>query len=158
MNCWEAFGASVTPVPYAELYTALQQKLVDAQENPPSNIFSSKIYEMQNYCMKTNHNFTTTIMAASPVFWSTLTEEDKAFIQDLWKETEMYVRSLTEDLSDGFFDEMQSKGTTVIELTTDELKVFQDVAKSVWPQVEEQMGSEAYNKLVDFVLDYQAKK
>lgn len=108
--------------------------------------------------MKTNHNFTTTIMAASPVFWSTLSEEDKVFIQDLWKETEMYVRSLTEDLSDGFFDEMQSKGTTVIELTTDELKVFQDVAKSVWPQVEEQMGSEAYNKLVDFVLDYQAKK
>ena len=53
---------------------------------------------------------------------------------------------------------MQSKGTTVIELTTDELKVFQDVAKSVWPQVEDQMGSEAYNKLVDFVLDYQAKK
>ncbi|MCD7994588.1 MAG: TRAP transporter substrate-binding protein DctP [Clostridia bacterium] len=158
MNCWEAFGASVTPVPYAELYTALQQKLVDAQENPPSNIVSSKIYEMQSYCMKTNHNFTTTIMAASPVFWSTLSEEDKTFIQDLWKETEMYVRTLTEDLSDGFFDEMQSKGTTVIELTTDELKVFQDVAKSVWPQVEEQMGSEAYNKLVDFVLDYQAKK
>ena len=113
MNCWEAFGASVTPVPYAELYTALQQKLVDAQENPPSNIVSSKIYEMQSYCMKTNHNFTTTIMAASPVFWSTLSEEDKVFIQDLWKETEMYVRSPTEDLSDGFFDEMQSKGTTV---------------------------------------------
>lgn len=158
MNCWEAFGASVTPVPYAELYTALQQKLVDAQENPPSNIVSSKLYEMQSYCMKTNHNFTTTIMAASPVFWDTLSEEDKAFLQELWKETEMYVRSLTENLSDGFFDEMQSKGTTVVELTTDELKVFQDVAKSVWPQVEEQMGSEAYNKLVDFVMDYQANK
>ena len=158
MNCWEAFGASVTPVPYAELYTALQQKLVDAQENPPSNIVSSKLYEMQSYCMKTNHNFTTTIMTASPVFWDTLSEEDKAFLQELWKETEMYVRSLTENLSDGFFDEMQSKGTTVVELTTDELKVFQDVAKSVWPQVEEQMGSEAYNKLVDFVMDYQANK
>lgn len=158
MNCWEAFGASVTPVPYAELYTALQQKLVDAQENPPSNIVSSKLYEMQSYCMKTNHNFTTTIMAASPVFWDTLSEEDKAFLQELWKETEMYVRSLTENLSDGFFDEMQSKGTTVVELTTDELKVFQDVAKSVWPHVEEQMGSEAYNKLVDFVMDYQANK
>ena len=117
-----------------------------------------KLYEMQSYCMKTNHNFTTTIMAASPVFWDTLSEEDKAFLQELWKETEMSVRSLTENLSDGFFDEMQSKGTTVVELTTDELKVFQDVAKSVWPQVEEQMGSEAYNKLVDFVMDYQANK
>lgn len=89
-------------------------------------------------------------MAASPVFWSTLSEEDKAFIQDLWRNHEMYVRSLTEDLSDGFFDEMQSKGTTVIELTTDELKLTR---MAVWPQVEEQMGSEAYNKLVDFVLD-----
>lgn len=39
---------------------------MDAQENPPSNIVSSKLYEMQSYCMKTNHNFTTTIMAASP--------------------------------------------------------------------------------------------
>ncbi len=158
MACWEAMGASVTPVPYAELYTALQQKLVDAQENPPSNIVSSKLYEMQTHCMRTNHNFTTTIMAASPVFWNTLTPEDQQFISDLWKETELYVRTLTEDLSEGFFDEMQAKGTTVVELTPEELKVFQDAATSIWPKVEEQMGSEAYNKLIDFVLDYQSKK
>ena len=158
MACWETFGASVTPVPYAELYTALQQKLVDAQENPPSNIVSSKIYEMQSYCMKTNHNFTTTIMAASPVFWNSLSAEDQEFIRELWKETELYVRSLTGDLSDGFFEEMQAGGTTVVELSEEELKVFQEAAKSVWTQVEEQMGSESYQKLIDFVMEYQSKK
>ncbi len=157
MACWEALGASVTPVPYAELYTALQQKLVDAQETA-SNIISSKLYEMQKYCMKTNHNFTTTIMAASPVFWNMASEADKALIQEVWVDTELYVRSLTGKLSSGFFDEMAAKGTTVVELTPDELKAFQDTAKSIWPKVEEQMGSEAYNKLVNFVLDYQSKK
>ncbi|MFQ7877765.1 hypothetical protein [Enterocloster sp.] len=136
----------------------LQQKLVDAQENPPSNIVSSKIYEMQSYCMKTNHNFTTTIMAASPSILEYAVGGGQGIYPGPLEGDRDVCPLLTEDLSDGFFDEMQSKGTTVIELTTDELKVFQDVAKSVWPQVEEQMGSEAYNKLVDFVLDYQAKK
>mgnify|MGYP003289310357 CR=1 FL=1 len=156
--CWEALGASVTPVPYAELYTALQQGMVDAQENPPSNIVSSKLYELQKYCMKTNHNFTTTIMAASPVFWSRISDADKELIAQTWKDTEMYVRSLTSDLSDGFFKTMAENGTTVVDLTPDELKEFQDVAKSVWPKIEESMGSEAYNKLINFVMDYQANK
>lgn len=158
MACWEALGASVTPVPYAELYTALQQNLVDAQENPPSNIVSSKLYDLQDYCMVTNHNFTTTIMAASPGFWNGLSDEDKELIRQTWKDTEMYVRSLTAELSDGFFDQMAEGGTKVVELTESELKAFQDVAKTIWSQVESQMGSEAYNKLIDFVLDYQSKK
>ena len=131
---------------------------MDAQENPPSNIVSSKLYELQKYCMKTNHNFTTTIMAASPVFWSRISDADKELIAQTWKDTEMYVRSLTSDLSDGFFKTMSENGTTVVDLTPDELKVFQDVAKSVWPKIEESMGSEAYNKLIDFVMDYQANK
>ena len=155
---WEALGCAVTPVAYSELYTALQQGMVDAQENPPSNIVSSKLYELQKYCMKTNHNFTTTIMAASPVFWSQISDADKELIAQTWKDTEMYVRSMTSDLSDGFFQTMSENGTTVVELTPDELKEFQDVAKTVWPKIEESMGSEAYNKLIDFVMDYQANK
>ena len=159
--CWEALGASVTPVPYAELYTALQQKLVDAQENPPSNIVSSRLYELQEYCMITNHNFTTTIMAASPVFWGNISDADKQLLTDLWHETELYVRTLTEDLANDFLVQMEGTGESgcqIIELTTDELKQFQDVAKTIWPMVEEQMGSEAYNKLIDFVMEYQANK
>ncbi len=159
--CWEALGASVTPVAYSELYTALQQGLVDAQENPPSNIVSSRLYELQEYCMVTNHNFTTTIMAASPVFWNRISDADKELLTTLWHDTEMYVRSLTEELSEQFFVEMEGTGEDgcqIIELTTDELKQFQDVAKTIWPMVEEQMGSEAYNKLIDFVMEYQANR
>lgn len=72
--------------------------------------------------------------------------------------TSLSDRHLTGDLSDGFFEEMQAGGTTVVELSEEELKVFQEAAKSVWTQVEEQMGSESYQKLIDFVMEYQSKK
>lgn len=157
MACWEALGAAVTPIAYSELYTALQQKMVDAQENPPSNIASSKVYELQNYMVMTNHNFTVTIPAASPFFWNRLSDTDKELIQTIMIEAQNLGRENTEKLVDGFLDIIRTH-CTIIELTNEELKAFQDKAKSVWPMIEQQMGTEAYNKLIDFVMDYQSKK
>ena len=155
--CWEALGAAVTPVAYSELYTALQQKMVDAQENPPSNIASSKVYELQNYMVMTNHNFTVTVPAASPIFWNGLSDTDKELIQTLMIEAQNLGRENTEKLVDGFLDIIRTH-CEIIELSTEELMAFQEKAKSVWPMIEEQMGTEAYNKLIDFVTEYQANK
>lgn len=159
MACWEALGAAVTPVAYSELYTALQQKLVDAQENPPSNIVSSKVYELQNYMIMTNHNFTATISAASPVFWNKLSAEDQALIKEIMIEAQNKGREQTGNLAEGFIQTVEKDaGTEVIYLTNDELLAFQEKAKSVWPQIEEQMGSQAYNQLIGFVEKYEASK
>lgn len=159
MACWEALGATVTPVAYSELYTALQQKMVDAQENPPSNIVSSKVYELQSYMIMTNHNFTVTIPAASPVFWNKLSKEDQELIQEVMIEAQNKGREQTAALADGFVQTIvDDAGTEVIYLTNDELKVFQEKAKTVWPMIEEQMGSEAYNQLLDFMEAYESGK
>ncbi len=157
MATWEALGCAVTPVAYSELYTALQQKMVDAQENPPSNIVSSKVYELQNYMVLTNHNFTATIPAASPIFWNKLSAEDQALIRELIIEAQNKGREKTAELAEGFIQTVQDDaGTEIIRLSNDELKAFQDVAKNVWPMVEEQMGSEAYQQLLDFIASYEA--
>lgn len=152
---WEALGCAVTPVAYSELYTALQQKMVDAQENPPSNIVSSKVYELQDYMVMTNHNFTATIPAASPVLWNKISDGDKALIQEIMIEAQNAGRAKTAELAEGFISQMEADGgTQVIRLTNDELLVFQEKVKGVWPMVEEQMGSEAYNQLIEFVENY----
>lgn len=152
---WEALGCAVTPVPYSELYTALQQKMVDAQENPPSNIVSSKVYELQSYMVMTNHNFTVTIPAASPVLWNKLSEGDKALIREVMIEAQNAGRAKTAELAEGFISQMEADGgTQVIRLTNEELMAFQEKVKGVWPKVEEQMGSEAYNQLIQFVENY----
>lgn len=159
MATWEALGCAVTPVAYSELYTALQQKMVDAQENPPSNIVSSKVYELQKYMVLTNHNFTATIPAASPVFWNSLSPEDQQLIRDLMIEAQNKGREKTAELAEGFIKFVQEDaGTEVIRLNDEELKAFQDVAKSVWPMVEKQMGSDAYEKLLSFVEQYESGK
>ena len=157
MESWEAFGCTVTPVPYAELYSALQQKMVDAQENPPSNIYSSKVYELQKYMIMTNHNWTSTIAAAGPVFWDGLSDIDKQMIQEVMIEAQNEGRKHTEKFADEFVQKIDDSETTdVIKLTDDELKVFQEKAKSVWPKVEEQMGTDAYNQLLEFLNAYNA--
>ncbi|MFR1052264.1 MAG: TRAP transporter substrate-binding protein [Oscillospiraceae bacterium] len=157
MACWEALGCAVTPVAYSELYTALQQKMVDAQENPPSNIVSSKVYELQNYMVITNHNFTATIPAASPIFWNKLSADDQQLIRDIMIEAQNKGREKTAELAEGFIKTVEDDaGTQIIRLTNDELKLFQDKAKTVWPMVEKQMGADSYNAMISFVEDYEA--
>lgn len=157
MKCWEALGASVTPVAYSELYTALQQKMVDAQENPPSNIAASKIYELQKYLILTHHNFTATIPAASPVFWNKLSDVDKKLIKDVMIEAQNKGRAQTKPLADKFIKQIATK-SEVITLNREELTQFQEKAKTVWPMIEEAMGKTEFNKLIDFVKNYKPKK
>lgn len=157
MACWEALGAAVTPVAYSELYTALQQKLVDAQENPPSNIVASKLYELQDYMMLTNHNYTATIAAASPVFWGKLSQEDQDLVKSVMIDAQNEGRKHTAEFEAKFIETIAASGTEVVQLTTEELSAFQDKAKTVWPMVAQEMGEEAYTQLTEFVENYYKK-
>lgn len=156
MAAWTALGAAVTPVAYSELYTALQQKMVDGQENPVSNIVSSKMYELQPYMTMTNHNYTATIPAASPVFWAKISAEDQQLIRDVMIEAQNKGREKTQVFAEGFRKIIADSGVKVYVPTTAELQLFQDAVKPVWAKVEKNMGTENYNKLVSFVADYTA--
>ncbi len=158
MAAWSALGAAVTPVAYSELYTALQQKMVDGQENPVSNIVSSKVYELQPYMTITNHNYTATIPAASPIFWSKLSAEEQQLIRELMIEAQNKGREKTQVFADGFLKTIADSGVQIYEPTTDELRLFQDKVKTVWAKVEENMGTEDFNRLIKFVDDYMAGK
>jgi len=54
-SLFQSLGASPTSINFAEVYSALQTKIVDAQENPPAIISAAKLYEVQKYCSLTNH-------------------------------------------------------------------------------------------------------
>ena len=74
------------------------------------------------------------------------------------KKTTIDERCMVVDCQEGIYKVLDNDFVRKFNRSTDELKEFQDVAKTIWPKVEEQMGSDAYNKLIDFVLDYQSKK
>jgi tripartite ATP-independent transporter DctP family solute receptor len=157
METWKLLGAAVTPVPYAELYTALQQKLVDGQENPVSNITAAKFYEMQPYMTMTNHNFTASIFGFSPVLWAKLSPEDQKLIRELAIEAQNKGREKTQILKAQQEKIIADYGVKIYYPTAEELEKFQEKIKPVWAKVEKNMGTEDFNKLINFVKDYTEK-
>jgi TRAP-type transport system periplasmic protein len=80
IEIFTALGANPTPLAFSELYIALQQGVVDGQENPLMNISSSKLYEVQKYITLTGHKYETTPLLASKMIWDTLSKEDQKAI------------------------------------------------------------------------------
>ena len=96
MAAFEALGCAVTSIPFSELYTALQQKVIDAEENPWATIYSKQFYEVQKYAVQTNHIFTCVIMLMSPDFWNSLTPEDQQIFNEVFREAQLYNREIVD--------------------------------------------------------------
>jgi tripartite ATP-independent transporter DctP family solute receptor len=80
IDIFTALGANPTPLAFSELYIALQQGVVDGQENPLMNIHSSKLHEVQKFISLTGHKYETTPLLASKMIWDTLSKDDQKAI------------------------------------------------------------------------------
>ncbi|HWP51702.1 MAG TPA: TRAP transporter substrate-binding protein [Clostridia bacterium] len=144
----EALGASTQQISFSELYSALQQKLVDAQENPIINTYTSKFYEVQKYMTLTRHNYTFTILAVSRTALNRLTPEQQQLVIDMGKVAQDTCRSQLAAREAEILKELNQK-MEVYDPTVEELQKFQEVAKTSWAQIEADMGSEKFNHYVD---------
>ena len=77
LDTFKAFKANPVPMPFAELYGALESKAVDGQENPYSVILSNKFFEVQKYLSATNHTFTQNIIIVSKKLWDSWSGEEQ---------------------------------------------------------------------------------
>src|SRR5439155_23819269 len=87
LDTFKAFKANPVPMPFAELYGALESKAVDGQENPFSVILSNKFYEVQKYVSATNHVYAANIVLVSKKFWDKLTPAEQKMMKDAADET-----------------------------------------------------------------------
>jgi len=86
IETFKAMGAMPTPMPFSELYGALQQGVVDGQENPLENIYNGKLYEVQDYVIETRHIFNFAYVFYSKKLWDKLSAEDQKIIAESVKE------------------------------------------------------------------------
>jgi len=75
---WKALGTNPTPLPWPELYSALENRSVDGQETPYALIYTARFYEVQKYLTKTGHVYTPFVLLASQKWFGSLSDEDKA--------------------------------------------------------------------------------
>jgi TRAP-type C4-dicarboxylate transport system substrate-binding protein len=116
---------------FGELYTALENRTVDGQENPYSVILSNKFYEVQKYVSATNHTFTQNVIIVSKKFWDGLSPEEQKMLRDTYAETREYQRDQTKLAADKALAELKAKGMQFNEIAPAEYARMQAATNSV---------------------------
>lgn len=113
VDIMKALGAESQQVKFAELYVALQQGVVDGQENPLVNIHASKLYEVQKHLALTNHQFQMTPFLMSKRSWDKLSDADKKAVQEAAAEATALQRKLSQEADDKLLADLKAKGMQV---------------------------------------------
>ncbi|MDL2226167.1 TRAP transporter substrate-binding protein [Deltaproteobacteria bacterium OttesenSCG-928-M10] len=138
-----ALGAAATPVPYGEVYSALQQGVVDGQENPVANIYGSKFNEVQKYLIMDRHVHDPSPLLVSQKTWDKLTAEQKAMVEQAGIEAGIYMRAKSIELEEGTIKKLADSGMTVIYLTPEQAEMFRAATQDVYKQFIKETGQEA---------------
>ena len=109
-----ALGGSATPIPWGELYTALQQGVVDGAENNPPSFHLSRHYEVCKFYSLDEHTSVPDILLMSVVVWESLTDQEKTWIQDAVDASVEYQKRLWQEACEVALREVQEAGVTVL--------------------------------------------
>lgn len=137
----EALGAGAQAMPFAEVYTALQQGTVDGQENTFNNIDTQSYVEVQDYLTVSNHGRIDYVVLTNAKFWDSLPEDLKTIVSESMNDATQKAVELAEDLDKKSFDNIKNSGKVEIhELTDEERKLFQETMQPVWDKFASNIG------------------
>src|SRR6187399_1196328 len=132
LDTFKTFKANPLPMPFAELYNALESKAVDGQENPYSVILSNKMYEVQKYVSATNHVYATNPVQISKRFWDKLSPVEQKLLQDAAIEAQNYQRVVSREASGKALSELTAKGMIYNDVPPAELAKMRAAVKPVY--------------------------
>ncbi|MBS4212792.1 TRAP transporter substrate-binding protein [Neobacillus rhizophilus] len=129
----QALGANVSPMPLSEVFTAMEQKVVDGQDNPIGVVKSSGFYEVQSHILESRHGFTPNVLIVNQAFWKKLSPNQKKAVEEAAKEYADYEWKLSEESYESDKKFLQGKGMKFV--TPDE-KFMSEMEKAVQPMYE----------------------
>ena len=127
----KALGANPTPLPFPELYAALEQGAVDGQENPIPTINSAKLYEVQKHMVLTGHQYNPQSVIISKKFWDTLSAAEKKVVADAATESAKFQRETARNLEASLLANLKKNGMQVTQLPESEMAILRDKMRPV---------------------------
>lgn len=140
LETFKSLGANATPIAFTELFTALEQKVVDGQENPINLIHSSKFYEVQKYLSLTGHFYGTGPLIMSLKFYESLPEDLQKVIDEASKETLEYQYKFIAEEEEKLLKELEEAGMEIIRDVDKES--FRKLVEPVYKKFEQEIGKE----------------
>lgn len=150
ISTFEAFGSLTTTTPWGELYAALQQKVVDAQENPVSNIENAKLYEVQKYLSLTGHTYDPNIYFINKKFFDSLPTDLQKIVREASQEVAEWQRKAATDAEGNILVNL-GKYMEINEVSPAEIARFRDACKSVYDSQSVAIGKDIVNAWVEAV-------
>ncbi|WP_196780012.1 TRAP transporter substrate-binding protein [Malaciobacter molluscorum] len=140
---FKAVGASPQMMPFSEVYSALQQGVIDAAENPISNIYTKKFHEVQKYLTISNHGYLGYLVVMSEKFWNSLTPELQKDVEQAMKEATEKEREYANELDKEQFDLIKkyAKETGKLEIFT-----LNDEQRKAWKEATSKIYPDFYDK------------
>jgi tripartite ATP-independent transporter DctP family solute receptor len=150
IDVFQALGTNPVPLPFPEVYTALEQKVVDGQENPPNTIYFSKLHEVQKFLSLTKHVFNPQSVLISKRTWDRLSPDEKAMVQEAASEAALYQRQVSREQTKKSLEAIKAAGVAINEVPPEEVeRIRQKIkpaidkhSKDIDPDLVQQVNSE----------------
>ncbi|KAB2966947.1 TRAP transporter substrate-binding protein [Zoogloea sp.] len=147
VDIFTALGANPTPLAWPEVYSALEQKAVDGQENPNTTIRTAKLNEVQKHLAQTRHIYNPQSLIFSKKLWDTLSADERKIITDAATEATAYQRQVSRQQANEALEDLKKAGMQVTEITPAELQRMRDKVKPVVEKYSASVGADTVKAL-----------
>ncbi|RCW87164.1 TRAP transporter substrate-binding protein [Paracoccus lutimaris] len=139
----EALGAVPQVMAFSEVYQALQTGVVDGTENPPSNMYTQKMHEVQKHATISRHGYLGYAVIVNKAFWDGLPEDVRANLEKAMAESTVYANGIAAEENDKSLEAMKAAGTTEFhEMTDEERAEWLEVLKPVHEEMSDRIGAD----------------
>ena len=146
IDSFKTLGANAVPLPFSELFTALETKTVDGQENPYNTILSSKFYEVQKYLTVTNHVYSPWIVTVSKKYWDQLSKDEQKVLMDAAKKSRDFERKDTRAEADKALADLKAKGMQINQLSPAEANRMRDQLTRINASIATNVGMDLWKE------------
>lgn len=144
----KAWGANPTPIPWPEVYTALEQKVVDGENLHPVWIYQAKHYEALKYMTEVKAMSNVHVALMSKKAWDGLTPDQQKIIMDAGKETQEFCAKVDAAQGEESLKKIQEGGIKLYKPTPEEAKQWKDAAIAIWPQFYDKVPKDFIDRIV----------
>lgn len=148
IDTFSALGANATPLPFTELYSAMEQRAVDGQENPSATILTSKFYEVQKNLVLSRHIYSTWVLLMSKKAWDTLSADEQKIVREAAREATAFERKSIRALSARSLDELRKVGMQITELPAAEQAKLREKLQPVVLKYSKEYGEETTREMM----------
>lgn len=150
IRMYEVLGANPTPMSFSELFTGLQQNVIDGQENPPTLIYASGFQQVQKYLTVDNHVHNFLPVLTNEAWFNNLSADDQAILTECCANLVTNQRNIELEDNSSIIEKLESEGMEITYLDDAQFQAFVDAVQPMYDEYKEMWGTEIFDLAESF--------